>query len=131
MKKFILVIILAGTFYFCYDYYKSGKFNNYLEQNPDSVIAQGIEYYMGYINYIRRNYGGAIFRFNRVINNYKVENYKSKSYYHIALCYEEQNCIPEAIKVYKFLYMNYPNSYEGNLAKKRFDYLLSTRNYAE
>lgn len=126
MKKFILflAILVILVYIFYTKIYEPGKFNTFLERYPDSITAQMIEYYLGITLSMLGKSDSAIFRFQRVINNYNLEKLKSASYYHIAQIYEDKKDMSQAIKFYKLAAQKYPNDYYGDLAKKRYEYLL-------
>lgn len=126
MKKFILSLaVVCFIIYLSYiKFYRTGKFNMFLDQYPDSSTVQMFEYYLGVVLSVLGKIDSAIFRFQRVVNNYTVERFKSASYYNIAQLYEESKNMHLAIKFYKLTAERYPKDYYGELAKKRYEYLL-------
>lgn len=126
MKKLIVIVILLAVIWlaFYYQIYKTGKFNNFLQQHSDSQYAQAVEYMLGNIFLMLGRFDSALFRFKRVLEIYKVDKFKPVSCYKIAECYEENKDIKTALKFYRITFENYPNTYYGELAKKRYDYLL-------
>jgi len=126
MKKIIFFItFLVVCFYIFYSqFYQLGKFNDWLQQYNESKYAQLTEFMLGKICVLLRKYDSAIFRFSRVVEIYKDEGLKSESLFSIASCYEEKKEMKLALKFYKKTFELYPETYYGELAKKRFDYLL-------
>jgi len=96
-----------------------------LDQHSNSDTAQYIDFFIGKLNYIRSNYDGAIFRFNRVINNYFVEKYKLKAYFSLAEVYEKTKNKAKAIEIYEYLKLYYPDTEQGKMAIKRLEHLYS------
>jgi TolA-binding protein len=127
MKKIVLVltIIFVGTYFLYKKYYLSGKFNSYLDAHPYSETAQYIDYLIGKLNFMRTNYDGAMFRFNRVINNYFVDKYKLDAYFSLAETYEKINNKSKAIEIYEYLKSFYPDTPQGKMAVKRLEFLSS------
>ncbi len=125
MKKFIIIFLLFSflTISFYKYIYSTGKLNSYLEKYPNSKYAQLIEYMLGEICFLLNKNDSSIFRFNRVIEKYEIENYKSNSYYKIAQSYEQKQKINSALKIYKETAEKYSHSYIGELSKKRYKYL--------
>lgn len=127
MKKIItLIFLLIIVIYFGYHkFYKTGKFNQFLDKYPESKYAQMIEYYFGMICELLGKPDSALFRFFRIIDNYYIENFKPAACYEIAKCYEDmKKDIKKALKFYKKTALQYPNTYHGELAKNRYEYLL-------
>lgn len=125
MKKILFLILIVALVYFYKCVYLTGKFNKFLEKYPNSEYAQLIDFTLGEINFLRRHHKGAIFRYQRVIEKYKIEKYKKQAYYNMGLCYEEINEVIKAMKIYKELCYKYPQSYQAELARLRYEYLVS------
>lgn len=126
MKKIIIFVILLGIaiYIFYQEYYKPGTFNAFLQKYPSSKYAQTVEYCLGIIFSMLGKTNSAVFRFNRVIELYEMEDLKPNSYYNIAKCYEESKEIKLALKYYKITAEKYPQTYYGDISKKRYEYLL-------
>ncbi|MEN3013356.1 MAG: tetratricopeptide repeat protein [Endomicrobiia bacterium] len=126
MKKFLIfgIIIIGCINFIYYKYYKTGKFNLLLERYPNSKFTQTIEIVLGVVCDMLGKSDSAIFRFNRAINIYTLEESKPFSYYNIAKIYEEKKEIKLALKYYRLTFEKYPKSYYGDLSRKRYDYLL-------
>ncbi len=126
MKKFVfLITFFIFCFYIFYSqFYLTGKFNDWLQQYSESKYAQFVEFVIGKICFLLRKYDSAIFRFLRVVEIYSSEGLKSESLFNIAECYEEKKEMKLALKFYKKTFELYPETYYGELAKKRFEYLL-------
>lgn len=107
-----------------YNYiFNSKRIDFYLDKYPNSQIAQFIDLVIGKINYLKGDYENAIIRFNRVINNYYIENYKLQAYFYIAQTYEKRNDKKNAIETYFFLKQYYPDTNYGQDAAKRLEFL--------
>lgn len=125
MKKVIILSLLyiVSMILFYRHIYSTGKLNSFLEKYPKSKYSQLVEYILGEICFLLNKYDSAMFRYNRVIERYEVENYKLMSYYKIAECYEQKNEMGFALKIYKEIAEKYPHTYTGEVAKKRYEYL--------
>lgn len=126
MKKTLILlgIFIVSIILFYNEYYKTGKINSFLEKYPSSKYAQTLEYYLGILCSMIAKSDSAIFRFKRVIEIYELEKLKSAAYYNIAKIYEEKKEIKLGLKYYRLTFEKFPNSYYGELAKNRYDYLL-------
>ncbi len=127
MKKLILFIaILVLAYYIFYNqFYVNGKFNDFLAKYPQSKYAQIVDYILGWICSLLGKTDSAIFRFQRVVEIYEVENLKPAALYNIAQSYEEGKKEKKlALKFYKLVYEKYPDTYYGDLGKKRYEYLI-------
>jgi len=126
MKKFVLFIIFFSllSYIFYSQFYITGKFNDYLKQHNESKYAQLVEFVLGKICFLLRKHNSAIFRFSRVVEIYTPTYLKPGSLYNIAECYEEKKQVKLALKFYKKTFELYPETYYGELARKRFEYLL-------
>ncbi|MCX7956375.1 MAG: hypothetical protein N2643_00565 [Endomicrobia bacterium] len=127
MRKLLIIclIFMGISVYYVYRrYYLSGEINNYLSKYSGSTYAQNFEYFLGVIFDMIGKKNSAIFRFERVISVYYVDNKKPDAYYNIAKIYEEEKEMKKALKYYRLTFENYASTYEGELAKKRYDYLL-------
>jgi TolA-binding protein len=126
MKKFILFVIFFSFFVYIFytQFYTTGNFNDWLQRYSESKYVQFVEFILGKICFLLRKYDSAIFRFTRVVEIYTPEGLKPKSLYNIAECYEEKKEMKFALKFYKRTFDCYPETYYGELARKRFDHLL-------
>ncbi|MCX7911291.1 MAG: tetratricopeptide repeat protein, partial [Endomicrobia bacterium] len=115
MKKIIILIIMLVSFILLfYKYiYSTGQFNTFLEKYPQSKYAQFVEYILGEIFFLINKYDSAMFRYYRVLEKYNLENFKLRSYYKIAECYEQKKDMSSALKIYKEIATKYPQTYEG------------------
>jgi TolA-binding protein len=131
MKKFIFFVIFFVLCFYIFhsQFYQTGKFNDWIQQYNESKYAQFVEFVLGKICVLLRKYDSAIFRFTRVVEIYSSEGLKSESLFSIASCYEEKKEIKSALKFYKKTFDSYPETYYGELAKKRFEYLLLIISY--
>ena len=122
-----LLVVALATFGVYRFYYRSGAMNRWLESDRDSVYRQMIEYTLGQLNFFRGNISGARFRFRRAIHNFDVKTYAASALYQIAKCHEQEKNIPAAMDVYREIIASYPGTYTADVARRRLDFLLSTR----
>ncbi len=127
MKKLLIIIAITVLAYYIFynKFYITGKFNNFLNQYPQSSYTQMIDYSLGVLCSLLGKTDSAIFRFQRVVEIYEAEKFKPAALYNIAQCYEEGKKDKKlALKFYKLVYEKYPGTYYGDLGKSRYEYLL-------
>ncbi|OQA91597.1 MAG: tol-pal system protein YbgF [Elusimicrobia bacterium ADurb.Bin231] len=126
MKKFIIITaIIIAALYWCFDYVRTGKFQNYLDINSAKSWAPKTQYYMGYTYYILGNIQKAEFCYNRILEKYSDSLYKPAAMYGIALIYDETSRLGQAKEMYKNLIDGFPDYAKSETAKKRYNFLIN------
>lgn len=95
-------------------------FKNYLEQFPDTHLADNAQYWIGECYYSKKMYSEAIAEFEKVINNYPDGNKVVAALYKIGLCYEALGDYKKSRYYYQKVFSEYPNTQEAKLAEERY-----------
>jgi len=117
-------LVLFGVHHY---FYRSGAMNRWLESDRNNANLQMVEYTLGQLNFFRGNLSGARYRFNRAIANFDVKTHTPDALYQIAKCHEQDKNVPLAMDTYREIIAGYPGTYAADVARKRLDFLLSTR----
>ena len=124
MKKiaiFFGVVILI--FYLASDFIKSGKLQQFIDDNSDKTWAPTVQYKLGVIYQTISKDDSAELCFNRILDKYTSSQFTIDSIFQLGSIYEETRRFPKAKEMYRRILDEYPNYENRNLAEKRLNYL--------
>lgn len=95
------------------------EFKRFIEQFPQSSYAANARYWLGQLLFNKGNYVEAKTEFSVVVSQFASSPKRSDAMLKLAMVEQKQNNKAQAIKVYRDLLNEYPNSSAAKLAKSR------------
>ena len=123
MKKLIILLVLFFCAISAVDYsFRSGKLDEFLDNNADKTWVPKVEYYLGFFASIFGKTNSAISRFTAVVEKYPDTKYGPASQYNIAKIYDDLNRKADAVREYRKLMNLFPESPYAEPSRKRLEF---------